>query len=251
LIDAVGNPQSVLLAGGTSEIGLAVIERYAQSRPLRALLAARPSPRLEGAAERLRGMGCEVTTLPFDAREPKSHEELIEHAFAEGDVDLTVLAFGVLGDQERAWTEHAAALELAEVNYVAAVSLGVPLAAKLRAQGHGVLVALASAAGERARRSNFVYGSTKAGLDVFYTGLTEALRPYGVQVTLVRPGFVRTRMTEGQAPAPLSVSPEQVAEVVAGAVRSGKEQAWAPPAMRWVMSGLRHLPRPIFRRLPV
>ncbi len=251
MIDAVGNPQSVLLAGGTSEIGLAVLERYARSRPLRAVLAARPSPRLDAAAERLRTAGCAVTTLPFDAREPKSHEELIEQAFVGDDIDLAVLAFGVLGDQERTWTEHAAALELAEVNYVAAVSLGVPLAAKLRQQGHGAVVALSSAAGERARRSNFVYGSTKAGLDVFYTGLTEALRPYGVRVTVVRPGFVRTRMTEGQAPAPLSVSPEQVADVVTEAVRNGKEQAWAPPAMRWVMSGLRHLPRSVFRRLPV
>jgi decaprenylphospho-beta-D-erythro-pentofuranosid-2-ulose 2-reductase len=251
MIDAVGNPQSVLLVGGTSEIGLAVIERYARARAPRVVLAARPSPRLDAAAERLRGAGCEVGTLPFDAREPKSHGDVIEQAFAEGDIDLTVLAFGVLGDQERAWTEHAAAMELAEVNYVAALSVGVPLAAKLRAQGHGVVVALSSAAGERARRSNFVYGSTKAGMDVFYTGLTEALRPYGVQVTVVRPGFVRTRMTEGQAPAPLSVSAEQVAETVHDAVRGGKEQAWAPAAMRWVLSGLRHLPRPVFRRLPV
>jgi decaprenylphospho-beta-D-erythro-pentofuranosid-2-ulose 2-reductase len=251
VIDAVGNPQSVLLLGGTSEIGLAVIERYARSRPLRAVLAARPSPRLDDAAERLRAAGCTVSTLPFDAREPKTHEDVVCQAFAGGDIDLTVLAFGVLGDQERAWTEHAVALELAEVNYLAAVSVGVPLAAKLREQGHGALVALSSAAGERARRSNFVYGSSKAGMDVFYSGLTEALRPYGVRVTVVRPGFVRTRMTEGQAPAPLSVSPEKVAEVVQDAVRGGKEQAWAPAPMRWVMSGLRHLPRQVFRRLPV
>ena len=89
------------------------------------------------------------------------------------------------------------AVELAEVNYVGAVSCGVALAEVMREQGHGVIVALSSVAGERVRRSNFVYGSTKAGMDGFYLGLGEALREYGVQVVVVRPGFVRTKMTAG------------------------------------------------------
>src|SRR5207249_561496 len=105
--------------------------------------------------------------------------------------------FGVLGDQEKAWTDVEAARELAEVNFVAPVTVGVALAEKLRRQGHGTVVALSSVAGERVRRSNFVYGSTKAGMDGFYTGLGEALRPSGVRVCVVRPGFVRGRMTEG------------------------------------------------------
>lgn len=251
MIDAVGNPQSLLLLGGTSDIALAVAERYAAARPLRVVLAARPSSRLDAAAEKLRGLGCTVSTVPFDARGTSSHAETIEKAFADGDVDVTVVAFGVLGDQERAWTSHEAALELAEVNYTAAVSVGVLLAERLRRQGHGALVALSSVAGERARRSNFVYGSTKAGMDAFYTGLTEALRPSGVKVCVIRPGFVRTRMTEGMDPAPLSVTPEQVADVIVDAVRRGREQAWVPAALRGVMSVLRHVPRPIFRRLPV
>ena len=105
-------------------------------------------------------------------------------------------------------------------------------------------------AGERARRANFVYGSTKAGLDAFYTGLAEAVREFGVRVTVVRPGFVHTRMTEGRKPAPLSTTPEAVAAVVVDAVRKGKELVWAPAALRPVMSVLRHLPRSVFRRLP-
>jgi len=251
LIDAVGNPQSLLLLGGTSEIGLAVAERFAATRPLRVVLAARPSERLDAAAARLRGLGCEVSTIAFDARAPQTHDDVIDKAFADGDVDVTVVAFGILGDQERAWTDLAAALELAEVNYVAAVSVGVLVAAKLAAQGHGSVVALSSVAGERARRSNFVYGSTKAGMDAFYTGLTEALRPSGVHVAVVRPGFVRTRMTDGLKPAPLSVTPEQVATVVVDAVRTRREVTWAPAPLRFVMSALRHVPRPLFRRLPL
>jgi decaprenylphospho-beta-D-erythro-pentofuranosid-2-ulose 2-reductase len=255
LIDAVGNPQSVLLLGGTSEIGLAVAERFAADAPpgraLRVVLAARPSPRLDEAATRLRDAGCEVSTVAFDALAPHTHHEVVEKAFAGGDLDVVVVAFGVLGDQEKAWTDVSAALELVEVNYTAAVSVGVLVGAKLGEQGHGSLVALSSVAGERARRSNFVYGSTKAGMDAFYSGLTEALRPRGVHVAVVRPGFVHTRMTEGLKAAPLSTTPERVADVVVDAVRRRRELVWAPAPLRLVMTVLRHLPRPVFRRLPV
>jgi decaprenylphospho-beta-D-erythro-pentofuranosid-2-ulose 2-reductase len=251
VIDAVGNPQSLLLLGGTSEIGLAVAARFAAARPLRVVLAGRPGDRLDAAAQRLRAQGSTVSVLPFDARSPETHTEVVEKAFADGDIDVTLVAFGVLGDQEAAWTDVEAARELAEVNYVGAVTVGVALAERLRRQGHGALVALSSAAAERPRRSNFVYGSTKAGLDSFYTGLTDALRPSCVRVSVVRPGFVHTRMTEGMKAAPLSQTPEQVAEVIVDVVRRRREQAWAPANMRWVMTVLRHLPRAVFRRLPV
>lgn len=251
MIDAVGNPQSLLLLGGTSEIALAVAQAFARSRPLRVILAGRPGPRMDEAADRLRATGSTVSVLPFDARRPETHAEVVEKAFADGDVDVALVAFGILGDQEAAWTDVEAARELAEVNYVGAVTTGVALADRLRRQGHGSLVAMSSAAGERPRRSNFVYGSTKAGLDSFYTGLTEALRPSGVYVSVIRPGFVHSRMTEGMKAAPLSQTPDQVAAIVVDAVRNRREQAWAPGAMRWVMAVLRHLPRAVFRRLPV
>jgi decaprenylphospho-beta-D-erythro-pentofuranosid-2-ulose 2-reductase len=251
VIDAVGNPQSLLLLGGTSEIGLAVAAKFAAARPLRVVLAARPSPRLDAAAAKLRALRCDVSTVPFDARDLEGHPEVIDKAFAGGDIDVTIVAFGLLGDQERAWTDVRAAVELAQVNYTATVSVGVLLAARLAAQGHGSLVALSSVAGERARRSNFVYGSTKAGMDAFYLGLTEALRPSGVHVAVVRPGFVRTKMTEGLKPAPLSVDADQVADIVIDAVRRRRELVWAPAPLRYVMSALRHVPRPLFRRLPL
>jgi decaprenylphospho-beta-D-erythro-pentofuranosid-2-ulose 2-reductase len=251
VIDALGNPQSLLLLGGTSEIGLAVAARYAASRPLRVVLAGRPSDRLSAAAESLRDSGCTVSVLPFDARAPETHEEVVEKAFADGDIDVTVVAFGVLGDQERAWTDVSAAREMVEANYTGAVTIGVAVADRLKRQGHGRLVAISSVAAERPRRSNFVYGSTKAGLDAFYTGLTDALRPHGIKVSVIRPGFVKSRMTEGMSPAPLAQTPEQVADVIVTAVRTGAEQAWAPAPMRWVMFVLRHLPRAVFRRLPI
>ena len=251
MMDAVGTPESVLLLGGTSEIGLAVVERLAGDRPLRAVLAARPSARRDAAAERLRARGHEVQVVDFEGADVTSHEATLERAFATGDLDVVVVALGVLGDQEQAWQDHAAALEQVQVNYTAAVSTGVLLAPRLRRQGHGAVVVLSSVAGERPRRSNFVYGSTKAGLDAFATGLGDALRGSGVNVLVVRPGFVATRMTAHLDPAPLSTTPEAVATAVVEGLRRRRETVWVPPALRLVMSVLRHLPRAVFRRLPI
>lgn len=250
MIDAVGNPQSILLLGGSSEIGLAVVDAFASDRPLRVVLAGRPSARIDQAKARLEERGCAVETLEFDALAFDTHADVIRKAFAGGDIDVAVVAFGLLGDNEKAWTDHAIAVEMAQVNYTAAVSVGVVLAEKLREQGHGSIVAISSVAAERARRSNFVYGSTKAGLDGFYSGLTEALRPDGVHVAVVRPGFVHSRMTEGLKPAPLSTTPAAVAAVVVDAVRNRRELVWAPGPVRFLMSALRHLPRAVFRRIP-
>lgn len=252
MIDAVGNPQSLLLLGGTSDIGLAIAEEYAKARSgLRVVLAARPTERRGAAAERLKNAGCEVVELDFEARDTDSHPAVIAQAFSSGDIDVAVVAFGLLGDPEQAWQQHDAAVTMAHVNYTAAVSVGVALAARLKEQGHGSVIALSSVAGERVRRSNFVYGSTKAGFDGFYLGLGEALRLHGAQVTVVRPGFVKTKMTEGMDEAPLAVTAEQVAEIAVAAARKGKELVWAPAPFRLVMSALRHVPRPIFRKLPI
>jgi decaprenylphospho-beta-D-erythro-pentofuranosid-2-ulose 2-reductase len=251
VIDTLGSPGSLLLVGGTSDIAVATARRYLQERPLRVVLAARDTPRRATVADELRAAGATVEVVDFDADDASAPKRMVAEAAAGGDIDVAVIAFGQLGDQEQLAGDPDAAAALGRVNYVAPVAVGTVLAAQLRAQGHGVVVALSSVAGERARASNFVYGSTKAGLDAFYTGLTEALREDGIGVTVVRPGFVHTKMTEGMAPAPLSTSPEAVAEVVESAVRAGKEQAWAPAPLRAVMSVLRHIPRPIFRRLPV
>ncbi|MET0692604.1 MAG: decaprenylphospho-beta-D-erythro-pentofuranosid-2-ulose 2-reductase [Propionibacteriaceae bacterium] len=251
MIDALGTPQSLLLLGGTSDIALAIARRYAAARSLRVVLAARPSDRRTAAAAELTGLGCTVAEVDLEARDPSSHAATIEAAFAGGDIDIAVVAFGLLGEPEEAWTDPAVALELAEVNYVAPVHLGVLLAGKLKAQAHGRIVALSSVAGERVRRSNFVYGSTKAGLDGFYLGLGEALRGSGVEVLVVRPGFVTSKMTEGLDAAPLSVSPDQVAEATVEAVKDHREVIWVPATMRVVMSGLRHVPRALFRKLPI
>ena len=125
------------------------------------------------------------------------------------------------------------------------------LAAQVMAQGHGSIVFLSSVAGERVRRSNFAYGASKAGADGFYLGLGEALAEHGGHVLVVRPGFVRTKMTAGREAAPLAVGPDEVAAAVVAGVAARKELVWVPSSMRVVMSGLRHVPRALFRKLPL
>ena len=250
MIDALGRPQSLLLLGGTSEIALAIARAWADAKPV-VTVAARPGERRDAAAAGLRADGFEVEVVDFDAEDTASHPAVVEQVASARDIDVAVVAFGVLGDEEEAWTDHAAAVRLAQVNYTAAVSVGVCLASVVKRQGHGSIVALSSVAGERVRRSNFVYGSSKAGMDGFYLGLGEALAEYGGHVLVVRPGFVHTRMTAGREAAPMSVTPGQVADAVVRGVAARYDLVWVPTLMRAVMSGLRHVPRPVFRRLPV
>jgi decaprenylphospho-beta-D-erythro-pentofuranosid-2-ulose 2-reductase len=218
----------------------------------RVVLAGRDPAALQGAADDLRRHGVtHVEVVPFDAADRTSHRRAVEEVFSHGDVDVILVAFGVLGDQERDERDPDAAAAVVETNFTAAVSVGVAVAERMRRQGHGALVVLSSVAGERARRSNFVYGASKAGLDAFYQGLGAALAPDGVHVMVVRPGFVRTRMTAGMKAAPLATTPEAVARVVVHGLGRGARVVWAPPALRWVMTVLRHLPTPVFRRLPL
>jgi decaprenylphospho-beta-D-erythro-pentofuranosid-2-ulose 2-reductase len=247
--DALGSVQSLLILGGTSDIALATARRLAADKTKRIVLAARPSERLDAAAQDLRAFGAEVETVAFDADDVESHEKALGAVFAGGDVDVVLLAFGVLGDQASDEQDPVAAARVAQTNYVGAVASGLVCANALKKQGHGSLVVLSSVAGERGRKDNFIYGSTKAGLDTFAQGLGDSLHGTGVHVMVVRPGFVETKMTAGREKAPFSTTPDAVADAIVAGLRKGSEIVWVPGALRFVFSGLRHLPRPVFRKV--
>ncbi|MEX0173220.1 decaprenylphospho-beta-D-erythro-pentofuranosid-2-ulose 2-reductase [Streptomyces sp. LMG1-1-1.1] len=249
--DASGLPQSLLVLGGTSEIGLATARRLIARRTRTVWLAGRPSPALAAAADSLRRLGADVRIVPFDALDTESHEERLGKVFTEGPIDMVLLAFGVLGDQARDESDPVAAARVVQTNFTGAVSAGLVCAGALQAQGHGSLVVLSSVAGERARRADFIYGSSKAGLDAFAQGLGDALHGTGARVMVVRPGFVRSKMTAGLPAAPLATTPEAVASAIELGLRRRSETVWAPGALRMVTAAVRHLPRPLFRRLPV
>ncbi|MCX5392710.1 SDR family NAD(P)-dependent oxidoreductase [Streptomyces sp. NBC_00094] len=319
--DAFGTPQSLLVLGGTSEIGLATARRLIVRGVRTVWLAGRPSPALAAAADSLRALGADVRAVPFDALDTESHEERLGKIFAEGAVDIVLLAFGILGDQAHDESDPVAAVRVAQTNYTGAVSAGLVCAGALQTQGHGSLVVLSSVAGERARRADFLYGSSKAGLDVFAQGLGDALYGTGVHVMVVRPGSVRARgaggrgavtgrreetaagrvaamaghgaavpgygatvpgygaaavwrgeaaggrgkavarraevaagraeMAARRAGARLATTPEAVATAIELGLRRGSETVWVPGTLRMVMAAVRHVPRPLFRLLPI
>jgi len=202
----------------------------------------------EAPAAELRARGVEVDVIEFDALDTPSHGKVIGDVFGgPTDIDLVLLAFGVLGDQASFDADPEAAADAARINYVGAVSCGLVVADRLRTQGHGTLVVLSSVAAERARRSNYVYGSTKAGLDAFAQGLGDALIGSGARVMVVRPGFVHTRMTAGMDAQPFSTTPDVVAAQITKGLERGSDTVWAPPIVRWMFVVLRHLPRRLWR----
>jgi decaprenylphospho-beta-D-erythro-pentofuranosid-2-ulose 2-reductase len=249
--DAFGSVQSVLVLGGGSEIALATVRSLVERRTRTVVLAGRDTTRMQPAADELRRAGADkVEVAPFDALRSDEHERFVSEMWSRhGEFDLVLLAFGVLGDQERDEHDAQSALHVLDVNFRGAVSVGIPIAQRMRAQGHGCIVVLSSVAGERARRANFVYGASKAGLDAFFQGLADSLVGTGVQVLVVRPGFVHTQMTSGRPAAPFATTPEKVAADIVRGIGRGSVTVWSPGVLRPVMSAVRHLPRPVFRRM--
>src|SRR5699024_9992563 len=208
--------QHLLLLGGTSEIGLGIISEFLENGPAKVSLAARAdSPRVTDAVESLKAQGADVEVIDFDATGFESHPAVIDKAFERGDVDV-----------------------------------GVLLGKKFKAQGHGTIVAMSSVAGMRVRRSNFVYGASKAGTDGFYVNLNEAQRGTGVNVLVVRPGQVRTKMSADAGEAPLTVNVDEVAEATVKAVLEGKDSIFVHPLFQYVSLAFKFIPQSIFRRLP-
>lgn len=241
---------TVLVLGGRSEIGLEVARRLAPGETV--VLAARRSTDLDAEERSVRAAGAAaVDRVEFDADDLAAHRPVLDAVIARhGRLDTVVVAFGILGEQARAETDVDHALAIVHTDYVAHVAVLTHLARLLRAQGGGDLVVFSSVAGARVRRANYVYGSAKAGLDGFASGLADALHGTGVRLLLVRPGFVVGRMTAGRSPAPFSSTPAQVADATVRALRAGRGEVWVPGVLRWVFALLRHAPRAVWRRMP-
>ena len=238
------------MLGGRSEIGLAVARRLASGAPV--VLAARRADDLDEPERRLRNAGATVVhRVEFDADDVDRQREVLDDVVARfGPLDVVLVTFGVLGDQTRAESDVAHALAIVHTDYVAHVAVLTHLAQILRAQGSGTLVVFSSVAGVRVRRANYVYGSAKAGLDGFASGLADALAGSGVRLLLVRPGFVVGRMTTGMSPAPFARTPDAVADATVRALRTGRGEVWVPSVLRPLFAVLRYAPRPVWRRMP-
>jgi NAD(P)-dependent dehydrogenase (short-subunit alcohol dehydrogenase family) len=242
--------ETIVILGGRSEIGLAVARRLAPGTTV--VLAARRSDDLTCEVQAVRDAGAAaVDAVEFDADDLAAQRAVLDGIVRRhGRLDVVVIAFGILGDQARAEHDAEHARAIVHTDYVAHVAVLTHLAQILRAQAHGTLVVFSSVAGARVRRANYVYGSAKAGLDGFASGLADALHGSGVRLLLVRPGFVIGRMTAGMAPAPLSSTPDAVADATVAALRSGRAEVWVPRTLRPIFALARHAPRALWRRMP-
>jgi short-subunit dehydrogenase len=254
----------VVIFGGRSEIGLELAARLAPGSPV--LLAARRADQLDDQTAAVRAAGAaDVHVCEFDADDLASHPPLVESIVAgHGPIGTAVLAFGILGDQALAEKDPAHAAAIVHTDFVAQVSLLTVLANAMRSAPpgcsgsigderlarRGSIVVFSSVAGVRVRRANYVYGSAKAGLDGFSSGLADALHGTGVHLLVVRPGFVIGRMTEGMAPAPLSSTPDQVAAATVRALAKRRRTVWVPWALRPMFIAMRLLPQFVWRRMP-
>ncbi len=251
--DLDGCHSGVLLVGGTSEIGLATVRRLRADGPVSACLLGRDRARLEAAAAGLRDAGvAPVAVQVVDADDLASHEQSVAEAFAgSGWFDVVVLAIGRLGAQAGLDADMVEAVEVMRVSFLDAGSLLLHCLRRLSDQGRGTLIVLSSVAAERPRAANAIYGAAKAGLDALAQGLADAAAGTGVRVLVVRPGFVKTKMTAGLKPAPMAVAPEDVADATVRALAGRAHTVWVPGRLRFVFAVLRHLPRSLFRKLPL
>ncbi len=236
----------MLVLGGTSEIGLAILTALSLPPDTEVLLAGRDNQRLAAAG---RGLPYAVRTLGYDATALETHQALVDAVFADAPVDLVISAPGVLIPQPTLDSEPRQAGLLIETNFTGHVTTLLAVAALMRRQGHGTIVVLSSVAAVRPRRANFVYGAAKAGLDAFARGLADSLHGSGVRVLLVRPGFVTGRMTSGMAAAPLASTPAAVGAAVAAALGGHASQVWVPRRLGPVAAAFRLVPRSLWRRL--
>src|ERR1700759_1979861 len=205
----------VLLLGGTSEIGLAILSALALAPDAEVILAGRDPQRLEAAGKSLNRP---VTVARYDALDTGAHKAFAEEIGAGGVPDLVIAATGVLIPQEQVQRDVRLAATMIETNFTGHVTALLAFGEAMRRRGSGTVVGLSSVAAVRPRKFNSVYGATKAGLDAFARGYADSLHDAGVRVLLVRPGFVTGRMTEGMRPAPLATTPAAVGAAVAAAV---------------------------------
>lgn len=250
--NAIAEPQTILLLGGNSDIGVAIVREMLSPATRTVVLASRDTSKAAAIADGLRHDRLAVEVVHFDGADTDSHEAFVR-SLAErvGDIDLAIVAFAQLGDGAVTSTDASVAARIAHVNFTGCVAATIAVANRMRAQGHGDIVVLSSVAGERVRKANPVYGGSKAGLDGFAQGLSDELVAHGVHVLIVRPGFVHSSMTTGREAAPFSSTPESVAKVTAAGLRNRRRIVWAPGVLRFVFMALRHVPTEVWRRLPL
>jgi decaprenylphospho-beta-D-erythro-pentofuranosid-2-ulose 2-reductase len=245
-----GFPSSVLVLGATSSIAIATMRRLAAQNK-RFMLVARNRDRLTAVAQDLVTRGAaSVDTWAMDLDDTAAHGEMLAIAAERlGKIDLALIAHGVLGDQQAAEADFEIAAAVLHTNFISTVSLLTWLGNYFQAQHGGTLAVVSSVAGDRGRKSNYVYGASKGALNIFLEGLRNRIDRDGVQVLTIKPGFVATPMTAHVAHNALFATPDQVARGILKAVDRRRDVAYVPWFWVWIMLLVRAIPGSRFKKM--
>ncbi len=240
----------VLILGATSAIAQETTKLLGRDGD-GLFLVARDAARLEIVRQDLELRGTQkIGSLAVDLNDFARHAEILDSAGRSlAGLDAVILAHGILGSQQECQESYAAAKLVLDTNFLSAVSLLTIVAQRFEAQGAGIIVGLSSVAGDRARQSNYVYGTSKGALSLFLQGLRNRLHPHGVRVITVKPGFVDTPMTELMDKGLLFVDPATVARGIHRAMRRRKNVVYLPWFWRLIMLGIRGIPEAVFKRM--
>lgn len=252
--NGLGVPQSIVLFGGTSDIGQAILTDLLRPGVAHVVLVSRNVENADrfGRTIMQRFPDIDVHHVRFDGQDALGMPHVVQEVVAlVPDIDVVIVAQALLGDGIDFIKSPEDVVPMATVNFTATMTLLLALGNQVTRQGYGRIVLLSSVAGERVRRSNAAYGATKAGIDAFALALDHDLSLSGGSILVVRPGFVTSKMTTGMKKAPFSTTPEAVAKIVTKAIDSGARVIWCPSILRWVFMIFRHLPTAVWRKLPV
>ena len=252
MIDGLGVAQNVLLVGGTSEIGLSIVDAiFSKGRGEHLVVTVKSETDIERVKTELghRFNGVAVDVVVMNMLDSGSLEIATRRVFSSHQIDVAILSAGLLPDAEKSFTDAQVAVDSGKVNFLGQLEIGTEVVQQFKKQGHGRMVVVSSVAGERSRKDNYVYAAGKAGLDAWATGLADALHGLPIRVLVVRPGMVRTKMSAGLPEVPFTCDPDVVGKAVLKRLNKGPTLIWVPGILRVVMSILRHLPRFVFRRL--
>lgn len=252
--NGVGVAQNIVLFGGTSDIGHAIIQKIVKPGVSHIVLVSRDidaaDAQISEVADRFPDL--EVHHVRFNADDSASMVHVVAEVVQQvGDIDIAVIAQGLLQEGVDYYANPAALLPVVDVNFTGTMVLMYALAAQMRSQGYGKMVLLSSVAGERVRKGNPAYGATKAGIDGFALALDHELVGTGASILVVRPGFVTTKMTKGMDKAPFSTSADAVATAVENAMGTSKTVIWVPGLLQYMFAILKNLPTAVWRRLPL
>ena len=250
--NAFHQPQNAVVFAGSSDIARAITKKLCAQRTHTVVLAGRNSELLDEASREALDYGASRTeTVIFDANDVASARTVVESCFEKmGEtVDLVVMAVGLLGNQVHDQSDVEAVARMMTINFTWPVAALTEVRNRLLAQGSGHIVVISSVGAVRVRASAYLYGGAKAGLDRLCQAMADSLVGTGVTLQVLRPGAVRTRMTEGLPKVPFTTGVNEVAETVVAGLSKDEVIIWSPPILKYVYAVLIHLPGPVWRKV--